>query len=153
MRKLRHCHPMYTLNTLTAYVRQCCIHCLEFSTSQNSRCCGSFLNALLFPPVNGRFGNQSTRHTVNSSQRKMVWRVDRRVWRRCDELTILFDLAFITFKSFAVVGDFKIAHAAMTCHLVHECATSRVSFKFPRPQITVVTNHPCYDTVTLNQSN
>ena len=26
-----------------------------------------------------------------------------------------------------------------------------VSFKFPRPQITVVTSHPCYDTVTLNQ--
>jgi len=25
-----------------------------------------------------------------------------------------------------------------------------VSFKFPRPQITVVTNHPCHDTVTLN---
>jgi len=25
-----------------------------------------------------------------------------------------------------------------------------VSFKFQRPQITVVTNHPCYDTVILN---
>jgi len=30
--------------------------------------------------------NQSTRHMVNSSHRKMVWRVDRRVWRHCDEL-------------------------------------------------------------------
>jgi len=39
----------------------------------------------------------------------MVWRVDRRVWRCCDELTVLFDLAFVTFKSFAVVGDFDIA--------------------------------------------
>jgi len=28
-----------------------------------------------------------------------------------------------------------------------------VSFKFQRPQITVVTNHPCYDTVTLNPNN
>jgi len=28
-----------------------------------------------------------------------------------------------------------------------------VSFKFPRPQVTVVTSHPCYDTVTLNPNN
>jgi len=31
-----------------------------------------------------------------------------------------------------------------------------VSFDFPRPQITVVTNYPCYDTddtVTLNPNN
>jgi len=28
-----------------------------------------------------------------------------------------------------------------------------VSFKFQRPQITVVTSHPCYDTVTLNPNN
>jgi len=28
-----------------------------------------------------------------------------------------------------------------------------ISFKFPRPQITIVTNHPCYDTVTLNPKN
>jgi len=28
-----------------------------------------------------------------------------------------------------------------------------VSFKFPRPQITVVTNQPCCDTVTLNPHN
>ena len=28
-----------------------------------------------------------------------------------------------------------------------------VSFKFQHPQITVVTNHPCYDTVTLNPNN
>jgi len=33
--------------------------------------------------------------------------------------TVRFDIAFVTFKSFAVVGDFKIAHAAMTCHVVH----------------------------------
>jgi len=32
-------------------------------------------------------GNQWTRHTVNWSHRKIVWRVDRTVWRRCDELT------------------------------------------------------------------
>jgi len=51
-------------------------------------------------------------------------------------LTVLFDLAFVAFKSFAVVSDFDIAHAAITC-----------------PQITVVTNHPCYDTVTLNPNN
>jgi len=28
-----------------------------------------------------------------------------------------------------------------------------VSFKFPRPQITVVSNYPCYDTVTLCPNN
>jgi len=28
-----------------------------------------------------------------------------------------------------------------------------VSFKFQRPQITVVTNDHCYDTVTLNPNN
>ena len=28
-----------------------------------------------------------------------------------------------------------------------------VSFKFQRPQITVVTSHPCYDTLTLNPNN
>jgi len=28
-----------------------------------------------------------------------------------------------------------------------------VSFDFPCPQITVVTNYPCYDTVTLNPNN
>jgi len=28
-----------------------------------------------------------------------------------------------------------------------------VSFKCPHPQITVVTYHPCYDTVTLNPNN
>jgi len=28
-----------------------------------------------------------------------------------------------------------------------------ISFKFPRPQVTVVTNHPCCDTVTLNPNN
>jgi len=28
-----------------------------------------------------------------------------------------------------------------------------VSLKFPRTQITVVTNHQCYDTVTLNSNN
>jgi len=28
-----------------------------------------------------------------------------------------------------------------------------VSFKFQPPKITVVTSHPCYDTVTLNPNN
>ena len=28
----------------------------------------------------------------------------------CDELTVLFDLAFVAFKSFTVIGDFDIAH-------------------------------------------
>jgi len=63
-------------------------------------------------------------------------------------LTVLFNLAFVAFKSFAVVSDFDIAHAAITCHVVHV-----FSFKFQRPQITVVTSHPCYDTVTLNPNN
>jgi len=47
---------------------------------------------------------------LNSSHCKMVWRVDRRAWRRCDELTVLFDPAFVAFKSFAIVDDFDIAH-------------------------------------------
>jgi len=55
-------------------------------------------------------------------------------------LTVLFDLAFVTFKSFAVVSDFDIAHAAITCHVVH--VQRLVSFKFQRPQITVVTDRP-----------
>jgi len=42
-----------------------------------------------------------------------------------DELTVLFELAFVAFKSFAVVGDFDIAHAAVISHVVHVCAMSR----------------------------
>jgi len=34
----------------------------------------------------GLYGSQSTRHTLKSP--KIVWRVDRRVKRRCDELTV-----------------------------------------------------------------
>jgi len=33
------------------------------------------------------------------------------------------------------------------------CVQRFVSFKFQRPQIIVVTNHSCYDTVTLNPNN
>ena len=33
-------------------------------------------------------GSQSTRHTVNSSHPKIAWRVDHRVLRHCDELTV-----------------------------------------------------------------
>jgi len=34
------------------------------------------------------------------------------------------------------------------------CNVQRLVFvKFPRPQITVVTNRQCYDTVTLNSNN
>jgi len=35
-------------------------------------------------------GNQSTRHTVNSSHEKFVCRVDHIVLRHCKELTVLF---------------------------------------------------------------
>ena len=55
-------------------------------------------------------GSQSPRHTINSSHRKIVWRVDWRVWRRCDELAVLFELEFLEFKSFTIVSDFYIAH-------------------------------------------
>ena len=34
-------------------------------------------------------GSQSTHHTANSSRRKIVWQVDSRVWRCCDELIVL----------------------------------------------------------------
>jgi len=51
--------------------------------------------AELFSKSAGKIrGDQSTRDTLKS----------------CDELTVLFDLAFVAFKSFAVVGDFDIAH-------------------------------------------
>jgi len=49
---------------------------------------------------------RSTHHTV-----KILWRVDRRDWRHCDELTVLFDLAFVAFKSFAIVREYDIAHS------------------------------------------
>jgi len=81
----------------------------------------------------------STRHTVKSCDELTVVHV----WWRCDELTVLFDLAFVTFKSFAIVGDFDIAHAAITRHVVHECATSRFV------QVSTPTNnchhyYPCF---------
>jgi len=43
----------------------------------------------------------------------------------CDNLTVLFDQAFVAFKCFTVIGDFDIAHAAITYHVVHICATYR----------------------------
>jgi len=68
-------------------------------------------------------------------------------------LTVLFDLAFVAFKSFAIVSDFDIAHTAITCHVAHVYVQRQVSLKFQRPKITVVANHLCYDTVTLNPNN
>jgi len=61
---------------------------------------------------------------VSSSHRKIVWRVDHRVWRRCDKLIVLFDLEFVAVKSFPVVSNFSIAHAAITCHVIQVCTTS-----------------------------
>jgi len=37
--------------------------------------------------------------------------------------------------------------------MLYMYAQRLVSFKFQRPQITVVTTHPCYDAVTLNSNN
>ena len=34
--------------------------------------------------------------------------------------------------------------------MLYMCVQRLVSFKFQRLQITVFTNHPCYDTVILN---
>ena len=71
------------------------------------------------------------------------WAHDRRVWRRCDELTVLFDLAFITFKSFAVVGDFKIERSvtingltkSKELKLLHDTAyNSTGGFKIAGPE-------------------
>jgi len=77
----------------------------------------------------------SYREPVNSSH---GWSscLSLTVWRRCDELTVLFDLALVAFKSFAVVGDFDIAHAAITCHVVHVCAMSLFF------QVSTLTNRP-----------
>jgi len=90
--------------------------------------------------------NQSTRHTVNSSHRKMVWWVDRRVWRRCDELTVLFDLALVAFKRATPSSVPSILHTLQWLAMLYMYVQRLVSFKFPRPQVT---NHPCYDSVTL----
>jgi len=62
---------------------------------------------------------QPTHHMVNSSHHKngvMSWPLCLTALRRVD-------LAFVAFKSFAIVGTFNIAHAAITCHVVHVCAT------------------------------
>jgi len=48
---------------------------------------------------------RSTRHTVKSFDELTVVSDGT-----CDELTVLPDLAFVAFKSFAVIGDFDIAH-------------------------------------------
>jgi len=44
-------------------------------------------------------------------------------------------------------------HTLQSLAMLYMYVQRLVSFKFPRPQITVVTNHPCYDTVTLNPNN
>jgi len=61
--------------------------------------------SFIWEPVTSSHGQ-----LINSSHRKIVWRVDRRVWQHCDELTVLFDLAVVTLKSFAVISDFDTAH-------------------------------------------
>jgi len=94
------------------------VHSDLFSSSNENK---TFVLKVIFLTIIIR--NQLTRDTVNSSHHKMVCRVDRRVWRHCDELIVHFDLAFVTFKSIVVVGDFDIAHAAITCYVVHVCAT------------------------------
>ena len=58
---------------------------------------------LLCLRVSGCWLNRSTEVRPEGDSR---W-VD--VWRCCDGLTVLFDLAFVPFKSFTVVGDFDIA--------------------------------------------
>jgi len=46
--------------------------------------CADCSKWIIYMVGNWHEGNQSTRHTFNSSHRKIVWRVDRRVWRCCD---------------------------------------------------------------------
>ena len=94
-------------------------------------------------------GNQSTRHVINSSHHFTVWRVDCHVWWRCDELTVLL----LTY-SISRIQDLHRCWWLRYCTRCNDLPCCRptcnyvqrlVSFKFPRPQITVVTNHPCYD--------
>jgi len=104
-----------------------------------------------------RSGNQSTRHTVNSSHRKTVGpcRVDRRVWRSCDELTVLSDIVF-DYSSHSRASPSSVTsilHTLQWLAMLYMYVQCLVSFKFQCPQITVVTSHPCYDTVTLNANN
>jgi len=74
----------------------------DFKCVKCGCCCGR--KSAFFP--------HTRREPINSSHRNMMWRADRRVWRRCDELTVLFDLAFVTFKS--VCGHFPTVTVA-TC--------------------------------------
>ena len=64
-------------------------------------------------------GINKSRQPVNSSHHKIVWRVHRCDWQRCDELTILFDLTFIAFKSFAVIIDFDTQIIKPNCTALH----------------------------------
>jgi len=49
--------------------------------------------------LNFRMLHHYKREPVNSSHCKIVWRVDRRVRQCCDELAVLFDLAFVEVQS------------------------------------------------------
>ena len=52
-----------------------------------------------------------TYHTTDvSGTSQLVTRSARHTVKSCDELTVLFDLASVAFKSIAVVGDSDIAH-------------------------------------------
>jgi len=68
-----------------------------------------------------QLATRSTRHTLKS----------------CDELTVLFNLALVAFKSFVVVGDFDIAHAAIT-YVVHVYAMFRFF------QVSTLVNNCCH---------
>jgi len=77
MNKLPRCYSMYNV-----YNRALHHHCLSDTRAFPPSMTGHFR---LLPLIPGR-------QPVKSSHRKIVWRVERRVWRRCDELTALFDL-------------------------------------------------------------
>jgi len=71
-----------------------------------------------------------------------LWRVDRTFWH-----------------SIRCIQELRRRRWLRDCTRCNDlpCCTCNVhrpvSFKFPRPQITDVTNHSCHDTVTLNPNN
>jgi len=93
-----------------------------------------FWNRLLrWPAVSGELTQWS-----GADQRTPRCRRDQSWWTTPSRRQPFYD---------SVVGE---PGAAAMLYMYVQC---RVSFKFQRPQITVVTSHPCYDTVILNPNN
>ena len=95
--------------------------------------------------------------------RQLVTRSTRHIVKWCEELTVVSDGVvtswpyFLTYHSSHSRASLSSVtsrlHTLEWLAMLYTNVERLVSFKFPRPQITVVTNHPCYDTVTLKPNN